>query len=63
MSYYKIEMPTAKDLKNLAKERGFRGFHNLRKAELSRLLEVKFLLPKKTSKILQKKEDFGGFII
>ena len=33
-------MPTVKDLKNLAKERGLRRYHNLKKAELLRLLEV-----------------------
>ena len=33
-------MPSPKDLKNLAKERGLRRYHNLKKVELSRLLEV-----------------------
>ena len=45
-------MPTVKDLKNLAKERGFRGFHNLKKAELLRLLEVPIPAPR-TKKAIQ----------
>ena len=32
-------MPTVKDLKKLAKERGLRGYSKLRKAELLSLLE------------------------
>ena len=46
-------MPTVKDLKNLAKERGFRGFHNLKKAELLRLLEVPIPAPR------TKRKDFS----
>ena len=46
-------MPTVKDLKNLAKERGLRGFHNLKKAELLRLLEVPIPAPR------TKRKDFS----
>ena len=46
-------MPTVKDLKNLAKERGLRGFHNLKKAELLRLLEVPIPAPR------TKRRDFS----
>ena len=54
-------MPSPKDLKNLAKERGFRGFHNLTKVELSRLLEVPISPSKKDFKNLAKERGFRGF--
>ena len=52
-------MPTVKDLKNLAKERGLRGFHNLKKAELSRLLEVP-ISPSKKDKKSRKRKRISG---
>ena len=54
-------MQTVKDLKNLAKERGLRGFHNLKKAELSRLLDVPISPSKKDLKNLAKERGLWGF--
>ena len=45
-------MPTLKDLKNLAKERGLRRYHNLKKAELLTLLERPIPAPR------TKRRDF-----
>ena len=49
----KIEMPTVKDLKKLAKERGLRGYSKLRKAELLSLLEKPIPAPR------TKRKDFS----
>ena len=45
-------MPTVKDLKKLAKERGLRRYHNLKKAELLTLLERPIPAPR------TKRRDF-----
>ena len=54
-------MVTAKYLKNMAKERGFRGFQNLTKAELSKLLEIPLSPSKKDLKNLAKERGYLGF--
>ena len=46
-SWIKIENRTVTQLKAIAKERGIRGYYNLRKAELMRVLEATKLVEQK----------------
>ena len=48
-------MPTVKDLKNLAKERGLRGYSKLRKAELLSLLKKTIPAPRTKRKYFSEK--------
>ena len=54
-------MPTVKDFKKLAKERGLRGYSKLRKAELLSLLEKPIPAPKRdfSERLPALKRDFS----
>ena len=54
-------MSTVKDLKNLAKERGLRRYHNLKKAELLTLLERQIPPSKKDLKKLAKERGLRRY--
>ena len=54
-------MPSLKDLKNLAKERGLQRYHNLKKEELAKILNIPISPSKKDLKNLAKERGLRGF--
>ena len=54
-------MPSLKDFKNLAKERGLQRYHNLKKEELAKILNIPISPSKKDLKNLAKERGLRGF--
>ena len=54
-------MPSKEDLKNLAKERGFRNYQNKKKKDLAELLNIQLSPQKKYFKNLAKERGFRNY--